>query len=136
MSSKHSVKEFSFIYYFLFSHNYCNRCIITDNNVDEDKVGIKVKDREEKKDEDDNDLELLDKDVDGINDNEEEDRPKKTKEEMPKNLSFVKGVVDSNDLLPLNVNRDTLHESKIIKVISKKLVRKAIDMLRKLAEKD
>eukprot|EP00568_Trieres_chinensis_P012814 CAMPEP_0183294442 /NCGR_PEP_ID=MMETSP0160_2-20130417/2785_1 /TAXON_ID=2839 ORGANISM="Odontella Sinensis, Strain Grunow 1884" /NCGR_SAMPLE_ID=MMETSP0160_2 /ASSEMBLY_ACC=CAM_ASM_000250 /LENGTH=823 /DNA_ID=CAMNT_0025455773 /DNA_START=95 /DNA_END=2566 /DNA_ORIENTATION=+ len=54
---------------------------------------------------------------------------------MPKYLSFIKGVVDSDDL-PLNVNRETLQESKIIKVISKKLVRKAIEMLRKLAEKD
>ena len=44
--------------------------------------------------------------------------------------------MDSDDLLPINVNRETLQESNIIKVISKKLVRKAIDMLRKLAEKD
>ena len=44
--------------------------------------------------------------------------------------------MDSDDLLPLNVNRETLQESKIIKVIPKKLVRKAIEMLRKLAEKD
>ena len=58
---------------------------------------------------------------------------------MPKYLSFVKGVVDISDLLPLlpiNINRETLQESNIIKVISKKLVRKAIEMLRKLAEKD
>ena len=55
---------------------------------------------------------------------------------MPKNLIFVKGVVYCDELLPLNINRETLQESKIIKVISKKLVRKAIDMLRKLAEKD
>lgn len=54
---------------------------------------------------------------------------------MPKYLSFIKGVVDSDDL-PLNVNRETLQESKIIKVISKKLVRKALEMLRKLADKD
>ena len=74
--------------------------------------------------------------MDRTNYNEEEDRPKKTEEEMPKNLSFIKGVVESDDLLPLNVNRETLQESKIIKVISKKLVRKAIEMLRKLAEKD
>ena len=71
-----------------------------------------------------------------MNNDEEEDRPKKTKEEMPKNLSFVKGVVNSDDLFPLNVNRETLQESNIIKVISKNLVRKAIEMLRKLAEKD
>ena len=44
--------------------------------------------------------------------------------------------MDSDDLLPLNVNRETLQESKIVKVISKKLVRNAIEMLRKLAEKD
>ena len=43
--------------------------------------------------------------------------------------------MDINDLLPLNVNRKTLQESNIIKVISKKLLRKAIEMLRKLAEK-
>ena len=55
---------------------------------------------------------------------------------MPKNLSFVKGVVGSDDLLPLNVNRKTLKESNIIKVISKKIVRKAIEILHKLAEKD
>ena len=78
----------------------------------------------------------MDEEVDGTNDNEEEGMSNKTKEVMPKYLSFVKGVVDSDDLLPLlplNVNRETLQESKIIKVIYKKLARKAIDMLRKLA---
>ena len=55
---------------------------------------------------------------------------------MPKNLIFVKVVVVSDDLLPLNVNRETLKESKIIKVTSKKLVKNTIDMLRKLAEKE
>ena len=44
--------------------------------------------------------------------------------------------MDSDDLLHLNINRDTLQESKTIKVISKKLVRKAIDMLHKLSKKD
>ena len=55
---------------------------------------------------------------------------------MPKYLSFVKEVVDRDFLLPLNVNRETLQESKIAKVISKKLLWKAIEMLRKLANKD
>ena len=55
---------------------------------------------------------------------------------MPKYLSFVKGVMDIDDLLTLNINRETLQEYKIINVITKKIVRKAIDMLRKLAEKD
>lgn len=53
---------------------------------------------------------------------------------MPRYLSFIKGVVDSDDL-PLNVNRETLQESKIIKIIKKKLVRKAIETIRNLANK-
>ena len=48
---------------------------------------------------------------------------------LPTYLGFVSGVVDSDDL-PLNVNRETLQESKIIQVIKKKIVRKALDMIR------
>ena len=55
---------------------------------------------------------------------------------MPKNLSFVKELLDSDNLLTINVNRETLQESNIIKVISKKLVSKAIEMLQNLAVKD
>jgi len=47
-------------------------------------------------------------------------------------LNFLKGVVDSDDL-PLNVSRETLQQHKILKVMGKKLVRKALEMLRKLA---
>ena len=107
--------------------------MISDNNVDEDKVGLKVEDRENKKKEDDDDLEVSDEDIDRTNDNKEEYRTKKTKDEIPKNLSFGKGVVCSNDFLLLNINRETMQESKIIKVIFKKLVRKAIDMLRNIS---
>lgn len=48
---------------------------------------------------------------------------------LPRYLSFMRGVVDSDDL-PLNVNRETLQESKIIQVIKKKVVRKALEMLK------
>jgi heat shock protein beta len=51
---------------------------------------------------------------------------------LPRYLNFLKGVVDSDDL-PLNVSRETLQQHKILKVMSKKLVRKALEMLRKLA---
>ncbi|XP_050929213.1 endoplasmin [Lates calcarifer] len=52
---------------------------------------------------------------------------------MPKYLNFIKGVVDSDDL-PLNVSRETLQQHKLLKVIRKKLVRKTLDMIKKIAE--
>lgn len=52
---------------------------------------------------------------------------------MPKYLGFIKGVVDSDDL-PLNVSREQLQQMKMIKVMSKKLVRKALDMIKALAD--
>lgn len=54
---------------------------------------------------------------------------------LPKFLSFVRGVVDSDDL-PLNVSRETLQQNKLLKVIKKKLVRKILDMLKKLEEEE
>eukprot|EP01084_Bolivina_argentea_P062704 114671_1 len=51
---------------------------------------------------------------------------------IPRYLNFVKGLVDSNDL-PLNVNREDLQKSKVMKLISRKLTRKVLDMLRKMA---
>jgi len=52
---------------------------------------------------------------------------------LPKYLGFIKGIVDS-DTLPLNVSRETLQQHTSLKTIKKKLVRKALDMIRKLAE--
>lgn len=54
---------------------------------------------------------------------------------MPSYLNFIRGVVDSDDL-PLNVSRETLQQHKLIKVIKKKLVRKVLDMLKKIPEED
>ncbi|KAE8075535.1 hypothetical protein FH972_014241 [Carpinus fangiana] len=47
---------------------------------------------------------------------------------FPRYLSFVKGVVDSHDL-PLNVSREILQESRIVRIMKKRLVRKAFDMI-------
>lgn len=52
---------------------------------------------------------------------------------LPRYLNFLRGVIDSDDL-PLNVSRETLQQSKILKVMAKKVVRKALEMLRKLAD--
>ncbi|VDP13583.1 unnamed protein product [Onchocerca flexuosa] len=54
---------------------------------------------------------------------------------MPKYLSFIRGIVDSDDL-PLNVSRETLQQHKLLKVIKKKLVRKVLDMLKKMEPGD
>jgi HSP90 family molecular chaperone len=50
-------------------------------------------------------------------------------------LSFVKGIVDSSDL-PLNVSREILQESRIVRVIRKQLIRRSIEMIEGLAKKE
>ncbi|CAA2977489.1 heat shock 90-5, chloroplastic [Olea europaea subsp. europaea] len=54
---------------------------------------------------------------------------------FPRYLSFVKGVVDSDDL-PLNVSREILQESRIVRIMRKRLVRKTFDMIQDLSESD
>jgi heat shock protein beta len=52
---------------------------------------------------------------------------------IPKYLNFIKGVIDSDDL-PINVSRESLQQLKMIKVMGRKVVRKALEMIKKLAE--
>lgn len=54
---------------------------------------------------------------------------------MPSYLAFIRGVVDSDDL-PLNVGRENLQQNKLVKVIKKKLVRKTLDMIKNIDDKD
>jgi len=52
---------------------------------------------------------------------------------LPSYLSFIKGITDSDDL-DLNVSREMLQQSKLLKAIQRKLVRKVIQMIQDLSE--
>lgn len=54
---------------------------------------------------------------------------------LPRYMNFVKGIIDSDDL-PLSVSRETLAQSRILKVMAKKLTRKVLELLRKMADRE
>lgn len=54
---------------------------------------------------------------------------------LPHYLRFIRGVVDSNDL-PLNVSRELLQENALVGKIRSAVIRRSLDLLQRLADKE
>jgi molecular chaperone HtpG len=51
---------------------------------------------------------------------------------LPRWLRFFRGVIDSDDL-PLNVSRELLQDSRVVRTMRKQVIKKALDLLESLA---
>lgn len=51
---------------------------------------------------------------------------------LPEYMKFVRGIIETDDI-PLNISRETLQQSKILKVIGKNIIKKSLDMFNKIS---
>ena len=54
---------------------------------------------------------------------------------VPDYLNFIKGIIDADDI-PLNVSREILQENDSIKIISKHIVKKCLNMFKELSKNE
>jgi molecular chaperone HtpG len=59
----------------------------------------------------------------------------KCDELIPNYLNFIRGIVDSEDL-PLNISREILQHSRILKIIKKNIVKKSLEMIDDLSQNE